>query len=145
MKKGFTLAELSVAMAVIAIATAMLALCFVSINNFSERKERQTEISREISSFQKTLNTTLQSYTTSEYALVENSTFSNQFQIIKGSEIFLFTLNNEAQYLVLNANDGDEILFKFKYIEEVKFQTSTNLIRCTVFCDEKEYILVFNI
>ena len=137
---------MSVALAVIAIATAMLALCFVSISNFSEKKERQTEISREVSSFQKQLNTTLQSYKTPEFFLVQNASHSNKFQInTTSTETFLFVYSLETQKLVLNTNSGEDIVFEFNHIEEVKFQTFKSLIRCTTICNDKEYILVFNI
>lgn len=144
-KKGFTLAEMSVALAVIAIATAMLALCFVSISNFSEKKERQTEISREVSSFQKQLNASLQSYKTPEFYLVQNTSHAHEFQINTSTETFLFVYSLETQKLVLNTNSGEDIVFEFNHIEEVKFQTFESLIRCTTICDDKEFILVFNI
>ena len=143
-KKGFTLAEMSVAIAVVAIAMSMLALCFVSINRFSQKKERQTEILREIGNFQSTLNLKLQDFSGQSYVLIENQTPSNFFTISSGVENYEIVFDEENKKLKVEKTNQSEGIFSCSYIDNATFQTTGNIIRCSVEYDNKSLVLVFS-
>lgn len=142
-KKGFTLAEMSVAMAIIAVAMAMLALCFVSINTFAQKKEKQTEISRELSSFKESLNNFLQDLKHSNNQLIQNLNSTNYVEIQTATEII--KLEYKESDLNLIVEDDQQTIFEFKYIDDVKFSTYNNLIKCKINYEKIENIIIFNI
>ena len=142
-KKGFTLAEMSVAMAIIAVAMAMLALCFVSINTFAQKKEKQTEILSEVSSFKESLNIFLQDLKNSNNELIQNLNLTNYIEMQTPTGIIKLEYKKSNSCIIVE--NTQQTIFEFKYIEDVKFSTYNNLIKCKINYEKIENIIIFNI
>lgn len=138
-KKGFTLAEMSVALAVIAIATSMIALCFVSIKNFSKTKQTQADITAEIQDFKKTFGAEFQKYQSPEYILVQNAGFSNTVNLTQNAQNIQISFNPNQK--TLNANQ--QILQTYELITNAQFKTTQNLVYCTLETKTQTTTLVF--
>ena len=137
-KKGFTLIELTVAMAVSLIAMSMLIFCLMSINSFLQNKQRQYNYIENLTSFKTSLQGVLENYQTTTFSLVQSSNLAS------------FTLAGESQNYVVSYSesalfDNGEKIKDFDYINEVNFSTEGNLIKCNVeYGDNLIYTIILN-
>ena len=140
-KKGFTLAEMSVAMAIIAVAMSMLALCFVSINAFAEKKERQHELTTEILGFETAFSEILRQYPPLNNTLLQNQTPTNSITLQTSTETITISYTQETKAVILWPSE--QIIYTFKQIDGVKFSTYEKLIKVELAFDKTHRNLVF--
>ena len=129
LKKGFTLLELSIVIAVSAVAMAMLSVVMVQANAFVANKNMQTVRLTETQTFEKTFSLTLEEFQTLEYSL-ENA--ENQNQIV-------FVGQGQNQTIMFQANTlwkNEVALEEFHEIKNVNFSTENNIIKCTLIFGE---------
>jgi len=125
-KKGFTLIELTVAMAVSAIAMSMLVFCIISINSFLQIKQQQLTYLEDVTSFKTTIQTVLENYQTNNFSVVEQANSLPSFSLESESQNYLINFSDNALY-----NNG-QLVKRFENIDTVNFTTKDNLIKCNL-------------
>lgn len=123
-KKGFTLIELSLVLAVSAIAMAMLSFAIVQAKGFTEAKQRISTLQTETENFQKAFSGALEDVQSTEFVL--ESATSQSFVEFSGVETCILKFENK------NLWKNNQSLEVFHYLSEVQFSTEGNVIRCVL-------------
>lgn len=126
--------EMSVALAVSAIALAMLALILSYANAFTQTKQLQTAVMQEVSLFKQTFDEALEAFQSPNYDMrvAEN-------QLIFESSGTKETISFSNGKLWQNG----EALQSCQHIENVAFALNGNLINCTLEYHQQTQTLVF--
>ncbi|MBQ2713941.1 MAG: type II secretion system protein [Clostridia bacterium] len=136
-KKGFTLLELSIVIAVSAIAMAMLSVVMMQTNSFVATKNLQTARLTETESFEKTFALAIEEFQSLGYS-IQNA--ENQSQIV-------FWGQGESNVILFQENTlwkNEESLAEFQEIQNVSFTNNDNIIKCTLAFDENTtHTLIF--
>ena len=136
-KKGFTLLELSIVIAVSAIAMAMLAVVMVQANTFVANKNLLTARLTETESFQKTFALALEEFQSVEYSIQPTESAN---QIVFAGQSANATILFQENALWKN----NESLAEFHEIQNVSFTNNDNIIKCTLTFDESTtHTLIF--
>ena len=136
-KKGFTLLELSIVIAVSAIAMAMLAVVMVQANTFVANKNLLTARLTETESFQKTFALALEEFQSVEYS-IQPTESANQIVFAGQSENATILFQENALW------KNEESLAEFHEIQNVSFTNNDNIIKCTLTFDESTtHTLIF--
>jgi len=139
LKKGFTLIELTVAMAVSAIAMSMLIFCLMSINSFLQNKELQTEYINQLTEFKTSINAVFENYQTSSFVLTEQNSELESLTLTNGSGEYVISYSENALF------DNGEKVKEFDSITAVNFSTQENLVKCKIkYGDNLTYTLILN-
>lgn len=139
LKKGFTLIELTVAMAVSAVAMSMLIFCLMSINSFLQNKELQTEYINQLTEFKTSINAVFENYQTSSFVLNEQSSDAESLTLTSGSSEYVISYSENALY------DNGEKVKEFACITAVNFSTQESLVKCKIkYGDNLTYTLILN-
>ena len=136
-KKGFTLLELSIVIAVSAVAMAMLSVVMVQANGFVATKNLLTARLTETEAFEKTFSLAIEEFQTINYSL-QNAEDQNQlvFAGPGGDKTILFQENRLWK--------NEIALQEFQEIESVSFSAKNNIIKCTLNFDESTtHTLIF--
>lgn len=131
-KKGFTLLELSIAMAVTFIAMAMVAVIMVQARTFVAHKELFTARQTETILFQKTFNTALENFQLQDFVIAD-AEYSNQIVFQNGQNQDIIKFSENALW------KNTEILKDFTEIKNVEFSAYDNIINCKLFFDVEHY------
>jgi prepilin-type N-terminal cleavage/methylation domain-containing protein len=136
-KKGFTLLELSIVLAVSAVAMAMLAVVMMQTNAFVANKNLLTARLAETQKFEKTFALAIEEFQTLDYSLQSVSNTSQIVFVGQGaSNVVLFQQNALWK--------NQESLEQFKEIKNVNFLAQDNIIKCKLFFDESTtHTLIF--
>ncbi|MFQ6749935.1 MAG: prepilin-type N-terminal cleavage/methylation domain-containing protein [Clostridia bacterium] len=132
--RGFTLLEMSVALAVAAIALGMLATIMFYANSFTKTKQFETAVQREIVTFHQTFAGVLEDFQ------------SPNFQMQAAGNEIVFESAQGVQ--TIKFFDGklwqnDVALQACQYIENANFSVNQKLISCTLIYGEHAQTLVF--
>lgn len=137
LKKGFTLLELSIVLAVSAIAMAMLSVVMMQTSAFVANKNLQTARLTETQDFQKSFSLAIEEFQSLDYS-VQNA--ENQSQIV-------FLGQGESNVILFQENTlwkNEESLAEFQEIQNVSFTNNDNIIKCTLAFDENTtHTLIF--
>lgn len=126
LKKGFTLIELTVAMAVSAVAMSMLIFCLMSINSFLQNKQQQSAYIEDLTSFKTSINAVFENYQTSSFVLNEQSSELESLTLTNGSSEYVISYSENALF------DNGEKVKEFDFITAVNFSTQENLVKCKI-------------
>lgn len=131
--------ELTVAMAISAIAMSMLVFCLMSINSFLKSKQLQTAYIDELIFFKTSLVSVFENYQTNSFVL-------NQQTIV--SQNLIFTAESQDYVINYSENslfDNGQKIEDFDYINSVGFSTQGNLVKCNVeYGDDLTYTIILN-
>lgn len=136
-KKGFTLLELSIVIAVSAIAMAMLSVVMVQANGFVANKNLSVAMLNETQNFEKSFSLAIEEFQSVNYSI---SPTNNQSQIV-------FTGQGASQTISFADNTlwkNQQALGEFQKIQNVSFSTQNNIIKCMLMFDENTtHTLIF--
>ncbi|MDD4815699.1 MAG: prepilin-type N-terminal cleavage/methylation domain-containing protein [Clostridia bacterium] len=138
-KKGFTLVELTVAMAISAIAMSMLVFCLMSINSFLKSKQLQTAYIDELIFFKTSLVSVFENYQTNSFVLNQQTIVSQNLIFTAESQDYVINYSENSLF-----NNGQKIE-DFNYINSVGFSTQGNLVKCNVkYGEDLTYTIILN-
>lgn len=123
-KKGFTLAEMAVALAISAIAFSMLFLVLASVNGFVKNKQFNANLQTELLSLKTTVLAETEKY--QSYSLQNPN--GNALIFENGAEAEIVEIRFENGTLFANQTE----LANFEIITNVWFEANNSLIKCNV-------------
>lgn len=136
-KKGFTLLELSIVLAVSAVAMAMLAVVMIQTNAFVANKNLHVARLTETQKFEKTFALAIAEFQSLDYTLESAEELS---QIV-------FAGQDNTNVILFHENalwKNQENLYQFHEIKNVSFTNNDNIIKCKLFFDESTtHTLIF--
>ena len=136
-KKGFTLLELSIVLAVSAVAMAMLSVVMVQTNAFVANKNLLTARLSETQTFEKTFALAIEEFQVLDYS-IQNA--ENKSQIV-------FWGQGESNVILFQENTlwkDEQSLASFQEIQNVSFEAQDNIIKCKLLFDENTtHTLIF--
>ena len=137
LKKGFTLLELSIVLAVSAIAMAMLSVVMLQTNTFVANKNLQTARLTETQDFQKSFSLAIEEFQSLDYSI----------QNVENTNQIVFLGQGESNVILFQENTlwkNEESLAEFQEIQNVSFTNNDNIIKCNLAFDEKTtHTLIF--
>ena len=136
-KKGFTLLELSIVLAVSAVAMAMLSVVMLQTNAFVANKNLLTARLSETENFEKTFNFALEEFQSLDYSF---QTAEDGLEIVFAGQGTNSTILFQENTLWKDA----ESLASFQEIQNVSFEAQDNIIKCKLLFDENTtHTLIF--
>lgn len=142
-KKGYTLSELAVAMAVSAVIMSLVVMFCMSINTYIQTKKTLTAVNQEVEVAEDLINRFLEQYQSSEYnfTISTDCKVLNVFQLVEGNEELKNTITLKSGELFA----GGESLWQFENISSANFYLTESLIKCKLLYNENnEFNLIFN-
>ena len=113
-KKGFTLVELTVTMAISVIVGALVFMVSSTVSNYVKTSEKISDINIELSLFNKNVNEVFEKYQTTEY----------EISVIENGAKLVFSVNDDDNVLKFENGaifENDTLLMQCKYISDVTF------------------------
>lgn len=127
-KHGFTLVELSIAMAVAAIAIALLIGFLTLAKTFTETKQTHEDFHYEISTFQQSLDLALENFQIPSF-LLRQANGESKLEFLGQNEMQTISFSDGSLWL------NQTCLKSFHQIQSANFQTQGNIIKCTLQCE----------
>lgn len=128
-KKAFTLLELTIVLAVVAIATLCVAVVYAQANAFFVSKKTSSARQSELISFQSAFDSELQNFQSASFVVTP---CENQNNIVFTSGQNQTTISFYDQTLWHNQTPVKE----FRYIQDVTFNVKNNFIQCNLVFDQ---------
>lgn len=142
-KRGYTLAELSVAMAVGAVVMALVVMFCMSISSYIQTKKTLTEIDTEIEIVDKYVTKFIadNAFEGVEFVVKENGL---GFMAYKSGGEDLF--ENKIEFNDKSLFYNNEELWKFERVEQINFAINEKFLKCKLlYGDDKAFNLVYKL
>ena len=138
-KKGFTLVELTVTMAISVIIGALVFVACSAVGNYVNISEKTNDINSELSSFSQNVNEVFEKYQTSEY----------EISVLDNGEMLSFSNNSINDVILKFENntfyENESAVMECKFISSISFEKKESLVKCVaVYENNLEYVIILN-
>ena len=135
-KKGFTLVELTITLAVTAIVVSMVCGFIIVYQNQSLRVGQNKEAVSDITLFRRTLNEWI-----TEYDNISNTISANGGRLICGADSIEFA----SDQLIWKKNGSEYRTYSFNVMSNCVFEIKNGMVYCKTVCNDKSVDLMFNV